>query len=298
MSINDLHERAKERAYYMYSNGDKSNNDDRYARALKIEQKLDKVIGDDLTFLKESDIELLTESQINALNVINQKCKKRHNYIVQKLSRYQPTPDTFLRKIFADIPLYINFPLEHINDIANDTHYRNQFETNRSSGTLCRNTRTAWESDLFDSSYNSATDFERPKYGNFPINVDDVNKNHRPYYNAYDYGPSYFVLKNEVKHRTTICQGDSSDQSSNALGNFNYPCDIFHHYESTFQDITTYGHTDGHEYTEIQIHGPIRLDADIESFHYPAGHGYETMYNNAFELLRTKGIEVRSYLSS
>lgn len=39
-----------------------------------------------------------------------------------------------------------------------DTHYRNQFETGKSSGTLNRSSRTQWENRMFDNKYAKATD--------------------------------------------------------------------------------------------------------------------------------------------
>ena len=46
-----------------------------------------------------------------------------------------------------------------------DTHYRNQFETNSSRGTLNATARQQWEKTLFGESYNSAAPSTRPKYG-------------------------------------------------------------------------------------------------------------------------------------
>jgi hypothetical protein len=40
-----------------------------------------------------------------------------------------------------------------------DTHYRSQFETNKSSGSLSRNARIQWEDRMFDNYYSKATDF-------------------------------------------------------------------------------------------------------------------------------------------
>jgi len=39
-----------------------------------------------------------------------------------------------------------------------DTHYRNQFETNKSSGSLSRQSRTQWENRMFDGKLDKATD--------------------------------------------------------------------------------------------------------------------------------------------
>ena len=46
-----------------------------------------------------------------------------------------------------------------------DTHYRNQFETSTSRGTLNATARQQWEATLFGDAYKSAAPSTRPKYG-------------------------------------------------------------------------------------------------------------------------------------
>lgn len=48
---------------------------------------------------------------------------------------------------------------KHMQFFVNDTHYRSQFETNKSSGSLSRNSRIQWENRMFDNTYSKATDF-------------------------------------------------------------------------------------------------------------------------------------------
>jgi len=52
-----------------------------------------------------------------------------------------------------------------IKFFADDTHYRNQFETNTSGGCLSHSARTDWERRLFNSIYDSCAGFDRVKYG-------------------------------------------------------------------------------------------------------------------------------------
>lgn len=47
---------------------------------------------------------------------------------------------------------------KHMEFFVKDTHYRNQFETNKSSGSLSRQSRTTWEDRMFDKKYSQATD--------------------------------------------------------------------------------------------------------------------------------------------
>jgi hypothetical protein len=44
-----------------------------------------------------------------------------------------------------------------------DTHYRNQFETKTSCGTLSSSARSQWEDGLFNKIYAKATGYERVK---------------------------------------------------------------------------------------------------------------------------------------
>ena len=87
-------------------------------------------------------------------------------------------------------PKIIHFPIETVNAAAfdislgcvltrcrhhhraqvlglflQDTHYRNQFETNSSRGTLNTAARQQWEATLFGDAYASAAPSTRPKYG-------------------------------------------------------------------------------------------------------------------------------------
>lgn len=302
MNVHELEARAKERAYYMYINGEKfSDGSDfasdyhRYMEALRIEKvEMEKEL--DEQFLKELDTELLTPKQLEALTFINKSCRQRHDTVIAKLSQYHPKPNDFLVEKFANIPLYINVPSKHIDKIANDTHYRNQFETNVSSGTLSRAQRTAWEHRLFgnQNGYSSATDFERPKYGNLPANIYNVSKTHYVNDIACGYGNMYFVLKEEVRKRTTFTYGDSASKNYTSVSNFNYPTITLVNSPSTFNNIKSRGHG-GSSYFELQIHGPVRLDTDIEMLRYPSSYGYETEYADAFELLKKKGIEIKPY---
>lgn len=87
----------------------------------------------------------------------------------------------------------------------NDTHYRNQFETGKSSGSLSRQSRTQWEDRLFDKKYSKAKDSERVKYGVINMTNDPKGVNC-----ATGYGLSYMLLKESVRGRCTITDKDSS----------------------------------------------------------------------------------------
>ncbi|CAK0812388.1 unnamed protein product [Prorocentrum cordatum] len=64
----------------------------------------------------------------------------------------------------ADIICHVK--LEKVGPaILHDTHYRNQFETNTSSGFLKHEARIRWERVLFGPAYDGVEGLDRPKYG-------------------------------------------------------------------------------------------------------------------------------------
>lgn len=116
---------------------------------------------------------------------------------------------------YAPIIIHIHIS-KHMEFFIKDTHYRSQFETNKSSGSLSRTSRTQWEDRMFDKKYSKAKDFERVKYGviNFTNDPKGVNC-------ALGYGISYLLLKEHVRARCTMTDMDSSNASSQ-IGTFKY----------------------------------------------------------------------------
>ncbi len=47
----------------------------------------------------------------------------------------------------------------HFQFFVKDTHYRSQFETSKSSGSLSRSSRVSWEDRMFDKLHHDAKDF-------------------------------------------------------------------------------------------------------------------------------------------
>ncbi len=178
-----------------------------------------------------------------------------------------------LRYIRDEAPIIIHFkPQEVMQYFVKDTHYRNQFETNSSNGTLDHNARVDWEARLFESIYDEegVTGFDRAKYGvlnvfNHPIGVSD----------CYWYGLSYFVLKG-IRLRTTFCDQDSSAEEAKVA-----TCEYYAHVLDCFMDeeikslldlcvermvnpnATSEASLMSGNYKEIQIHGPIAFDEHI-----------------------------------
>ena len=88
--------------------------------------------------------------------------------------------------------------------LARDTHYRNQFETNTSGGTLNHSKRKSWEKSAFRRAHNSSA-FDRCKYGVLNI-VHDLHGIRK----CKQYGRSCMVLK-EVRLRATFASKDSAN---------------------------------------------------------------------------------------
>src|SRR5690606_37988253 len=101
------------------------------------------------------------------------------------------------------------------------------FETKCGHGTLNENLRKEWEDRLFNKLYTSSSGFERVKYGclNFTNCKEGVSL-------ARQYGRCYFILKQHVRKRVSITNGDSSSYTT--LGCVDYYCHLlneFHDWE-------------------------------------------------------------------
>lgn len=159
------------------------------------------------------------------------------------------------------------------NFLIKDEFYRNQFETKSSNGYLCQDTRTRWEDRMFNSIYHDSPGFDRVKYGvlniyNNPIGVSS----------AICYGEENIVLKN-VRLRTSFASCDSGEDRA-VIASCEYYCHVLYTFPES-ELLTTikvannvsddpHFHDDEsscqiNDYKEIQIHGPISLDTDVEA---------------------------------
>jgi hypothetical protein len=181
-----------------------------------------------------------------------------------------------LRFIRLKAPLIIHFHADKfLKLLAADSHYRSQFETKTSGGTLCQNTRAIWEDELFAKAYKGAKPFDRPKYGSCNI-VNDPNgiKCCTTYY-----GDSYFVLGENVRLRTTFTSLDSSHIAhagggATRLATCEHYAHILNEYSeqelksvmlvATGREVCVDSASIAH-YKEAQIHGPLLLRRDIEA---------------------------------
>eukprot|EP01094_Clydonella_sp_ATCC50884_P024843 TRINITY_DN634_c0_g1_i1.p1 TRINITY_DN634_c0_g1~~TRINITY_DN634_c0_g1_i1.p1 ORF type:complete len:704 (-),score=224.31 TRINITY_DN634_c0_g1_i1:491-2602(-) len=110
-----------------------------------------------------------------------------------------------LRYIRTDAPIIVHVNMDKcIEFFLSDTHYRNQFETNTSNGTLNQGIRKQWEDRLFNNIYKDSDGFERCKYGVLNV-INDPNGVQC----CSQYGDSYMVLK-DARLRCTFSAKDSS----------------------------------------------------------------------------------------
>lgn len=155
------------------------------------------------------------------------------------------------------------------NQLLTDTHYRNQFETASSGGSLNTSARMVWEHNLFGDAYDAATPFQRCKYGVLNVFGDPCGVRCCSFY-----GDSYIVLK-DVRLRTTFAPTDSAMLRAESLA----CCDFYAHVLSQYSDeelkaaleVGT-GRVASHDsdvidnfaYKEAQIHGEIALGRHVE----------------------------------
>ncbi|MEY9934858.1 hypothetical protein ABH926_009529 [Catenulispora sp. GP43] len=131
--------------------------------------------------------------------------------------------------------------------------YRSQFVTGTSNGGLTAHPggdRWRWESRIFGGAYDDAAAEERPVYG-------ALNFRRKPVGAAPRFGSAYFVLGAQAVDRATFCYPDSY-------------LDPEHFGVATAMDLigVALADTGGDPldgYIEAQVHGPVRLDADLEA---------------------------------
>lgn len=221
------------------------------------------------------ELESLTPCQLGVLDTVRRRCKELH---LRALPALRSTTArlgfssvdleellTWMRER-APIVVHVNLARDGLA-LASDTHYRNQFETFTSGGTLDSRKRSAWEDDLFDMGYAGAEPFDRCKYG--ALNVTNDPQGVRA---CKPYGCSYLLLRG-VRLRATLCSTDSAGMMLEDLATLDYCAHIL----ARFSDeelkkvikVAT-GRIPGADsvalstYREVQIHGEVRLADHVE----------------------------------
>lgn len=217
----------------------------------------------------------LKKHQKAAIGSVNLKSRDREiklrQNVLDKLNKYlwdDNNLEQILEYIRYHVPLSIHINLnKYFKYLIKDTHYRNQFETSFSSGSTNLTSRKKWETNMFLRFYDNSSAFDRVKYG--CINIfgcfEGVNS-------AKAYGKSYFTLKNS-RTRITYTVGDSSNSNfSEKISSLKNPYSLLNQLSAEQLDILMkkilnipLNVKQPGRYTEIQIHGEVRLDRDIDT---------------------------------
>jgi hypothetical protein len=172
-------------------------------------------------------------------------------------------------------PIIVHVKLDKLGEfLLKDDHYRNQFETNTSSGLLKTSARIKWEKGLFGSAYdpNTTKHFDRPKYG-----VQNIWNDPRGVVGCLQYGESYLVLK-DVRLRCTMSPEDSANLPAKKLAVPDYYAHVLQEYSDKELKETLRIAKGGNEelgdskaviekwgkYKEVQIHGPVDLNKHVD----------------------------------
>ncbi|MDF4251295.1 DUF3626 domain-containing protein [Streptomyces sp. WMMB303] len=130
--------------------------------------------------------------------------------------------------------------------------YVSQFVTGTSNGGLTAypgGDRWQWESRIFNGAYDAATAGERPVYG-------ALNFRKSPIGAAPRFGSSHFRLTARTLRRTTFCYPDSCLK----------PSDFGTAESMRLVELAQADHRDAlDDCIEAQVHGPVRLDRDVEA---------------------------------
>ncbi|MBT2408665.1 MULTISPECIES: DUF3626 domain-containing protein [unclassified Streptomyces] len=130
--------------------------------------------------------------------------------------------------------------------------YLSQFVTGTSNGGLTAyagGDRWRWESRIFNGAYDDAAAQERPVYG-------ALNFRGKPVGAAPRFGSAHFRLTPQTLARTTFCYPDS----------FLEPSDFGTADRLGLIELALADRQDAlDDYIEAQVHGPVRLDRDVEA---------------------------------
>ncbi|MBX6383202.1 MAG: DUF3626 domain-containing protein [Microbispora sp.] len=143
--------------------------------------------------------------------------------------------------------------------MADDGVYLSQFATGTSNGGLTAHPggdRWRWESRIFGGAYDNAPARMRPVYG-------ALNFRRRSIGAAPRFGSAHFRLTAETLHRTTFCYPDSFFEPS-AFGVASRMA-LIELAEADNPDFLD-------DYIEAQVHGPVRLDRDVEALVLDPGY--------------------------
>lgn len=228
----------------------------------------------------------LAECQIRALYFVQEKARHMHQATLPELQKrvhalgYSETAlEQCLEYIRQDAPIIIHLKEPTLALLAQDSHYRNLFETGTSGGKNSTSARQRWEAALFGNSYDKRCHGSlRPKYACLNITGDVQGC-----FPARHYGDLYITLCKHVRHRVTMSDDDTGRNHQDALAT----CDAYAHVLARYNDTdlkavlnvasTRVRRIRGAPsrsttYKECQIHGPVNLRTDVEALSIPESY--------------------------
>ena len=270
--------------------------DDKDRRKQIKQEQLDREIARHLQFMedmlrsnrppsREEILQSLETCQRRAVEHVENKAMSMHFVALPLLEErvksfgFSPTDmKNCLHYIRDDVPIIIHLRKSTLKELNKDTHYRNLFETKTSGGCRDEATRRKWETAMFGKCYSSAEckAFDRPKYGclNFTGDYSGVM-------GARSYGEFFVILRQHVRHRATFFSmdtGNATVERTLATNQF-YSHILLMYNDEELKSILQVANshrirgapskcTKG-DYKEVQIHGPICLETDIETLSCP-----------------------------
>lgn len=251
---------------------------------------------------KEQVRQSLLPCQRNALLYVHDKARKMHfdalpalRDRIKSLGHEKGTLDRCLDYIRDEAPIVIHLKEETLDVLANDSMYRNLFETGKSGGKSCTRSREKWEKTLFGSSYNGCEASARPKYG--CLNITGDIQGVKPA--RAQYGKCFLTLAPHVRHCTTFSDKDTGGSATCSLATNEYYAHVLARYPDadlisvlkvsrisgapsqckTYKEVQVGRKSRCFSlrkcfrsfltYRLLQIHGPVRLDQDVQALSVP-----------------------------
>ena len=259
----------------------------------------DKFVSDVIDYHIEECLELnesnmfTPEKKKYAEYELNETCKTAYKYCLKKSKILSKNVYPYLLMQFIaldytedDLKSVINYIKNDANvtinihheiiakNLLKDDHYKNCFEIGTKHIAIALDPRFIAESSMFNKLYDNASSIDRVKYGS-------INLFNSSFGNplCIGYGDSILVLKNEVKKRISFTIGDSFGMQFH-IGTFEHSAIFliniaeplihalikFVRTKEAFTpakvcELYTLG---GIGYVEVQVHGLIRLNEDVE----------------------------------
>jgi hypothetical protein len=250
----------------------------------------------------------LTLAQQNALKYVNKKSKIFIKNVKMQINADFLTKnynlediDKIIKYIQNDVQIVIHINInKDLQYFLNDNHYKNIFEIPEKKGIFYLKQRNEWEDFLFSKSYSddNIEPIEKVKYGTL-----NLLNNSAGVMSCISFGDSYFVLKNNIKKRTTFSYGNSlaKDMQNFYITNFKNCLSILSSINPTLLEMLikivnneNIDNNYNYKCIEAQIHGSIFFNRDIEKMvvkkHYQQNNDIQHMLNE-FSLKNNVPIE-------